>query len=747
MQPRSTAWIVAGLGAALVLLPLGLGLPGFPMHLRADETSHYLLARSLAADGDTLVDARDLDRLFRDMPHARQARFVVGSDDGWQTARWAVAPLYALVVAPAAALARTNGVFAVNALCFVLTLWLLGGRLAGLRREDDRSLGWVLAGAALFLSASFVYVWWIHPASLRLLLVAAAMCFGWQRGGRATPQAAAAGACLGLCVGEVPWTLVLLPALLARRRTSLRSLGALAAGVVGGAAVALFAGWLALGHAGTYGFAERAAFTVESPDAAPWATGEVREAEGLRASDGAGTGLGLHARRLLLSLVDRRRGLFVLFPFAALFLALALRRRSHAAAALRPDPAARDSGSQLGQPEPWEPEEAAPEADAPARALLAAGLLALVASRAFTAPEAVDLERYGDPVLATVWPAFFFLPAAVPGALAILGACAISALLLLPAVLTPFLPPVAFGGAHHAERSALVSRLPTGLEEVSEAGGFEVHEVGDASSETWRLWLPDHATKRIARDFAVLGGERVQIWVESDAPRSALHLDIRSFAPGNRVVIESSAGGERFTFPGAEPPEATRARIPLDGAWRRVTTSRGTAWAAPMVVSTSTGESPDWRTPIADLYYTGLRVTVLGSDEHLQRPVWGAEWGACGAPPTAAPGETLRVLARLRNVSATTWPVDGSVRVRLGTRWRSATDRESSLGDGRADFRDSVEPGEEVLTWVETEAPEAPGTWRLEIEPVYELVGWFSDHAENPASAVCTTDVEVVSNR
>ena len=338
---RSTWLVLAGLGAALVLLPLAIGTPGLPMSLRADETSHYFLARSLATDGDAVIDAVDVDRVYREMPYSGLDRLALGSDDEWQTARWAVSPLYSVLLVPATMLAETSGSFAVNALCFLLALTLLGRRLLGLGSPDEASKAWTLAAGALFLSGAFVYVWWIHPASLRLLLVAAAFSLGWPT--RVDPatysplksglRLATAGACLGLCVGEVPWLAALLPALLLRHRASLRRFAALAVGVAAGVGAALLTAWLVLGHVDPDTFADRGVYEITSPNDLPWLSNSSGDSadgsapsttpDGLLPAPGPGT----TAARLVQSLLDPRRGLLLLFPFAALFLWTTVVRR------------------------------------------------------------------------------------------------------------------------------------------------------------------------------------------------------------------------------------------------------------------------------------------------------------------------------------------------------------------------------------------------------------------------------------
>ncbi|MDA8017890.1 MAG: hypothetical protein MPN21_10625 [Thermoanaerobaculia bacterium] len=716
--------VLLGLGGAFILLPLGLGQPGLPMSLRADETSFYFLARSLASEGDAVVDVVDIDRIYREMPYAGRERLMIGTDDDWQTARWAVPPLYSFALVPAVSLLRINGAFAFNAGCFVLALALLGRHLTR-TTAGQASVGWVLAAAALLLSGAFAYVWWIHPASLYLLLVTMSFAMGWPT--RVDPASyssvksglrlAVAGACIGLCAVDMPWLGVLLPALLLRHRGSLRRLAALLVGTAGGTGIALLTSWLVLGHLQAGSFTDTALYDLTTPDSMPWLEepGESTFEDGLQPAPGPGTS----ARQVLLSLVDRRRGLLLLFPFAALFV-LATRRRLDSAG----PPA--DTGLH----------------DPPARWALAAGLVTLVLTRAFSEVSPLDLERFGDPVLAAAWPAFFFLPAVMPSVRAILLTIAVSSSILVPTLFTPFGAPVAKGDAHHATRG-WPSRLPMGLEEVSEAAGWTVFSLGGPAEENLRLWAPAYATDRRSWTIAVLGGERVEMWLEATRPVPGLHVEVRNYAPGNRLTVASVEGRRRHRFAGETTAERTRFRLPLEDGWRRARrTDDSEVWVTPLEVTTTTGEKPQWRAGISESYYVGAELTFVGSDDYVARDVWGVRWEACGAPPTARPGEALRVLARLRNVSDADWITAGPVSVRLAHRWKQpdATPIESPH---RAKLDGPVAAGEETLVWVDVVAPETPGIWQLEIEPVFELVAWFSDQMDPAAAAFCTAEITV----
>src|SRR3954454_19619226 len=77
---RTVHLALAAVTAFFVLLPLPLGKPGLPTHLKADEAAYYLAAQSLAYDRDLKVEPKDVDRAFQEFPFSPVANVIVMSD-------------------------------------------------------------------------------------------------------------------------------------------------------------------------------------------------------------------------------------------------------------------------------------------------------------------------------------------------------------------------------------------------------------------------------------------------------------------------------------------------------------------------------------------------------------------------------------------------------------------------------------------------------------------------------------------
>ena len=82
---RSTSIVLLCLTLFLVLMPLGVNRPGMPSTMKADEPAYYLMALSIARDGDLLCETKDLARLWEEFPYQRTRNLILASGDGWHT--------------------------------------------------------------------------------------------------------------------------------------------------------------------------------------------------------------------------------------------------------------------------------------------------------------------------------------------------------------------------------------------------------------------------------------------------------------------------------------------------------------------------------------------------------------------------------------------------------------------------------------------------------------------------------------
>jgi hypothetical protein len=168
-------------------------------------------------------------------------------------------------------------------------------------------------------------------------------------------------------------------------------------------------------------------------------------------------------------------------------------------------------------------------------------------------------------------------------------------------------------------------------------------------------------------------------------------------------------------------------------AWRLTVESQGgslTPWRRELPPQSC----PGWPSepPRDETFYVGATLAYLGTGEALAAPVYGVEWLRATAPSRVPPGAELEVRVALVNRSAATWPASGGARVRLAYHWRDAQGRVVVADGERSELPRDVAPGETLRTVQRVVAPAAPGTYVLELDPVFERVAWFSDRGVPP---------------
>jgi SAM-dependent methyltransferase len=105
------------------------------------------------------------------------------------------------------------------------------------------------------------------------------------------------------------------------------------------------------------------------------------------------------------------------------------------------------------------------------------------------------------------------------------------------------------------------------------------------------------------------------------------------------------------------------------------------------------------------------------------------------APESLAAGERATLTVNLVNVSEHTWPA--SAIIQLGNHWLDGENM-LVLNDGRTMLTADVEPGDFVELPLTVTAPEAAGTYELEIDLVHENVTWWKNAGTETARATVT---------
>lgn len=719
---------LVSLSLFLLLLPLALGKPGLPTHLKADESAYYLMAMSLARDGDLQVEVRDIDRLFQEFPYQPVNNLILMTRDGWNTVFYGKPYIYSLLAAPFAGLFGADGLFFFNMLLTVAMIWMGASYLTRFNPDGTAAL---YSSGFFLLSAGFSYIFWIQPEVFNMAAVAACLFFGFPReetpwtDRRSLVLAALSGAALAFAVYNKPMIAAVgvAPLWVYVRSRRWKTSGSW----LGGAALCmlLMAG-ISLALTGTptsYLGVQRGGFTVCEPGHLPVEperpAAAAPESKGRKGAGAVGavaespTG---NAMTWLFRLPDthwteftdnvgyflwgRHAGLIPYLPFAALSLLLFL---AHAR---------RSSERWL--------------------------LLAAVAAVAlfFLLQIAWNWQGgggfIGNRYFINVYPAFLFLVTRIRPRWTIPVGYAFAGLFLGPLLFTPF-------GAGGPEptlqahvRNIPFRWLPMELT-LRNVPGYHRIPLGDFRMIGRRdQFLP------LGENLWVRGADRSELYLVAGEPIETVVFQVGSPAPRNRIEIELGDASQAVE---TKAGEAYRIELKPGGPTRTWKVQAGMLYAYRMVVSPRTGRIRHWtrelppescsyfvsNKTVEENFFVGAELTYLGSGAGLDADLYGVRWGTTVVPEQVRAGETFTVITRLFNRSRTAWPVRGGARVRLSYHWRTLDGQKVVWEGERTDLPEPVPPGGRVSVRQQVKAPDTPGRYVLEIDPVFEKVSWFSE--------------------
>ncbi len=706
------------LGLALVLFPLSLGKPGLPTGLKSDEPAYYLAALSLAHDGDLQFSPGEAGRIFEEFPYLTVRNLILMTDDGWRTVYYGKPYIYSLFAAPFAGLFGANGMVAANMLLLIAMIWMGASYL---RRFNSSALAVGFSAGFFILSSAFSYVFWLHPEIFNMACVMASLYLAftparrakealggrwrWLFGEAARPFWSAA--CLAPAVYNKPMLalLALAPAWIFLRRQSWRGLvrftaGALlAGGLVAGISLAL------TGKASAYLGVRRRGWDVSYSDFMPPTMPlEVHEQKSR-----AGSWFWIFAVPLAITegepgdftnnvrtfLVGRHTGLFVYGPFALVSLLLFLlhRRRSSA------------------------------------RWMLLASLtgVALV----FLLWLAFNYHGgggfVGNRYYVNAYPAFLFLVARVaPGWLTGVGYAA-GALLVGSLVFTPLGAPVPKPTLQAHVRHKPFKLFPYEFTVRDQIPGYQ----GAGQLEKW-FWGRKDQFEGKGEEMRFHGHDEVGAWIFSLEPITEAVFRVRSVAPRNTVRL--SLPGDEVVLEFGDEPSPQVATLRPSGHSRVLVEGGEKVYVYDFEVASSRG----WA---ERRFHLGAALVYLGEAADLERDIYGVEWLECAFPDAVAIGpEPFTGEVRLRNTSAEAWPTGTGGRVKPAYHWLDENGEVVEFEGARGAFESNVAPGEEVAFSQQVLPPQEPGRYRLQLDLVYEFVGWFSERG----AAVCEAEVEVL---
>lgn len=696
MSGRPTILTFTCLALALLTAVLAVKKPGWPMQLHGDEPTVYLMARSLAEDGDLRCERDDLERLYEEYPFIYRPALRLTSGDGWATASFDGPLLYALLGAPWAAVFGANGLVALNAVLFLLAILLAA---LALRKHKEDGLAWLFAIAFFTLSTAWVYVFRLQSEILALCAVTACLTLG-RRAALASPSkgrllmAFASGLALAPAIEQQPVLAVLalpIAASFLERRAWRKGAIWLVGGILA-VSLASFADHLATPTSNETASVEKTLVHLESPVAMPELPGDDA-----RVPTWTGRSLG---DRLAHFLLGRHTGLLVYFPFVLVILGLFAASR--------------------------------PSFDSWAGAV--GVLLTLLLLPAFGSGSEPG-DAIGIPHLVAVYPGFLLLVSRLRPA-AILAGFAWSAVTLGTLLWTPFGAPIPDANTQGHVRGWPFSSLPLEAHLLPRLDDHRALAVPGG-----RLWSRTDQVSVLGDELWLLGGEKVELWLEQRSDLAEAVLDLRDLAPAQTVELDFAGQENRLDFATVgQGGELRRLELKPSAPTSVLMDGSEQVFLYRLAITTEKGHNLAWSEEGRRFHHTGAIVSYLGSPQALARDLYHLEWLGCGAPSEVERDEVFQAMARLRNTSEHPWPARGAARVRLSYHWLDENGEKHLWEGARTELEADVPPGEVVAQWVEVTAPSSPGRYLLELEPLFERVAWFSNR--NPRAG-CRAQVLV----
>jgi hypothetical protein len=778
---RGSWRVLLCLGLVLVLFPLTLAKPGLPTSLKADEAAYYLMALSLAHDHDLRLDLRDVDRAFAEFPFRPVSNLIAMTDDGWQTVYFGKPYIYSLFGVPWVWLWGGNGLLALN-MALLVAMIAMGASYLG--RYNPPGTALLLAAGFFLISTAFCYAFWIQPEVFSMAAITACLFFGLrdESGGfRLAPALAAilSSSALALATYNKPiFALLGVPVLagyLWRRRFGL--MAAWLGGAVGTMAVLAGIALVLTGHPSSYLGVVRQGVTLCQPDrmpigpvvlppAAPTAAAGTSAAAPLaatadQAADAGGSPtpggpalalapaqdaasaeleveppapapkanawswifrippitFGEFLENLRYFFLGRHTGLVLYLPFALVAVLLFV------------------GGDGRRSRQRWL-------------------LLAALAGVALFFLTAIFFNWHGgggfvgNRYFAAVYPGFLFLVTRVRWQTPILAGFAWGGICLGPLLFTPFGAPVPEPTLQAHVRNAPFSWFPLELS-LRNVPGYDRLLLGDARLMGRRdVFLPR------GESVWLRAGNTVEMWLQSERPIEEAFFEVASGAPDNTVRVRFETASQDLRF--AATGDSTRLAL-RPGKPSQVRTQWGSTYFVYQVeVAAERGRvaayARQWP-PNSCPYFSepevtqenfslGAELTYLGDRDPDRRAPYALAWGIVQAPASVRAGQSFEVPVQLWNRSAEPWSAHGAARVRLAYHWLLPTG-DTAVRDGeRTELPRDVPPGGELSTVQRVVAPEAPGLYVLELDPVYERIAWFS---ERNGGATARATVEVVA--
>jgi hypothetical protein len=343
----------------------------------------------------------------------------------------------------------------------------------------------------------------------------------------------------------------------------------------------------------------------------------------------------------------------------------------------------------------------------------------------------------GNRYFVNVYPAFLFLVTRIRPRALLPAGFAFAGLFLAPVVLAPFGLPGPEPTLQMHVRGAPFRWLPLELT-LRNVPGYHRVPLGDFRVIGRReVFLP------LGEPMWLFGAAPVELYLVADRPLRPLAFEVRSLAPHNRVKVQLGGEGHELDLDAGEGQRIDFAPRRASARW---TIKTGTLYAYRMQVETTAGVPRTWERELPpsscpgwpwqpkepDSFFVGAELLYLGSPAGLEAKVFGVQWRDVAPPAAVHAGERFVVPATVVNASASEWRPTGGARVRLAYHWLDSRGATVQREGERTELPAPVPVGGAAHIELRVRAPEQPGDYQLELDPVFETVAWFSERGVKP---------------
>lgn len=738
----------------LLLLPLGVGKPGLPISLKADEPAYLLSALSLVRDGDLKCETKDLARLFDEYPHLVVFNLILMTDDGWQTTYFGKPYIYPLLTAPAVWLFGANGMVAFNMALLLGMIWMGTSYLRQFNKPGPAAL---FSAGFFLLSSGFSYVFWLHPEVLNMAAVMGSLYLVAHTFDKRRPSSGRirafctrlfnsrsgpvwSGSFLALGIYNKPVLAAFsLPILfILWRRRHRRGISPILAWITACGMTLVLLGAIAIsltGHPSAYLGVERRGVPVFDPQQMPTGVAPpVVAATPATANDTARASarstqnswdwivripdfdLAKLSASLGYFIWGRHTGLILYTPFAVLSLMLFFLHN-------------------------WRSSE---------RWLILGSLVVVALFFILWIPFNWHGGGgfIGNRYFVMAYPAFLFLVTSLRPVGLVAGFYALSGLLLGPLLFTPFGAPVPEPTLQAHVRGTPFQFFPIEL-------NFRTKLPGYRGARASGVWFQGRKDLFETRDdaFWIHGATPVELWMFSTEPLGdSIQFIVKNYAPRNRVRLALSGSTREHVFR-PEPPaggETVRLTLRPGEADELLREKKREIYAYRLVVETQTGFIPnaarnfEKQNSQTNDFYLGAKLIYLGEPTEYSADHFDIAWGESDVPDSVPSGARFSTITRLTNRGSQIWPHRGPTRVALSYHWLDSDQNVVSWEGRRTSLPEALQPGQKLEVEQQIIAPTEPGKYLLQLDPVRENVGWFSERNEK---AISTFPVSVVAAR